>query len=201
MPESSGKKDKEQVDTLEVPAQSSEAGPSSEAIAENTPMEGVSTTEQSLHDETKEPSNLDSDELHHKKDEGKQKNPEPTEPWPDRFNTALEPFLSPEAIEQAKRMFLEGPKPPRVSDSGWGGRQAKVSEAGSSDAPEPEKEDVRGKGGRGRGGKNARGGRGGGRGGRGGGKVEDTRKVLSNVGHLCCRPPQLLLITPNIAHL
>ena len=194
MPESSGKKDREQLDTSIVTTQMSETEPTGKATAENFPVEWVSTTEQNLGCESTKPPN--SDERYHKGDEDKHKNPEPTDPWPDRFNKALGPFLSPDGIEQIKKMFLEGPKPPRVSDSGWGGRQAKISEAGSSgapdDAPELEKEDRRGKSGRGRGGRNVRGGR-------GGGRMEDTRKVLSNVRHLDCCPCQLLLSLYNTA--
>lgn len=190
MPESSGRKDKEQLDTSAVTPQRSETGPASDATAENFPVEGLSTTEQDLCDDSSRPPN--SDEQYHRGDEDKHKNPEPTEPWPDRFNKALKPFLSPDGIEQIQKMFLEGPKPPRVSDSGWGGRQAKMSEAGSSGvfnaAPELQKEETWRKDGRGRGGRNTRGGRGVGSGGGGGRLLEDSRKVLSNVRHLFCFP-------------
>ncbi|KAL4260216.1 pseudouridine synthase TruD family protein [Pleurotus pulmonarius] len=109
---------------------------------------------------------------------------EPAEPWPESNNAALSPFLSEDAISKLKTMFLEGPTPPKVSDSGWGGRQSKTEDASSSAleaAPqlgEAEKEsqakDKRGKT-RGRGG---RGGRGGGRGGRN--SQVDTRQVTSD---------------------
>ncbi|KDQ29347.1 hypothetical protein PLEOSDRAFT_1064122 [Pleurotus ostreatus PC15] len=54
---------------------------------------------------------------------------EPAEPWPESNNTALAPFLSEDAISKLKTMFLEGPTPPKVSDSGWGGRQPKTEDA------------------------------------------------------------------------
>ena len=106
-----------------------------------------------------------------------------TEPWPDSFTTRLSPYLSTEKIEEVKRMFLEGPEPPFVSDTGWSGRQAvKANESGGSGSTnveenvETRKEDggKRGSSKRGR----DRGGRG-----RGGGKSvrEDCRKVTSEV--------------------
>lgn len=108
---------------------------------------------------------------------------DPIEPWPESFTTRLSAFLSETAILKVKEMFLEGPKPPRVSDSGWAGRQLKPADEGAADSPEinPEQpeESGRGKRGRERGGR-GRGGRGG-RGGRAGGGNEDHRKVLSDV--------------------
>jgi len=57
----------------------------------------------------------------------------PTVPWPDSFSTHLAPFLSTEKIEEVKQMFLEGPEPPFVSDTGWSGRLvAKANESGAS---------------------------------------------------------------------
>ncbi|KAF7977463.1 hypothetical protein HWV62_3649 [Athelia sp. TMB] len=107
-----------------------------------------------------------------------------TEPWPATFDTTLKPFLSEDAITQLKKIFLEGPEPPRVTDSGWGTRLATNPEsAEGSTTPAPPQEEppaekqARGRRGRERG---TRGGRGGGRGGRAGGAREDTRKVLSN---------------------
>ncbi|KAJ4481683.1 pseudouridine synthase [Lentinula edodes] len=106
----------------------------------------------------------------------------PKEPWPESFNTELAPYLSEAAILQLKEMFLQGPEPPRVPDSGWGGRTGKGStEDVSSSAveissAEPESND-RGKRGRGRGRDRGRGGRGGGRG--GGSAREDHRKIVS----------------------
>lgn len=115
------------------------------------------------------------------KSKSKDDNQHMGEPWPERFNTALTPFLSPDAITEVKKMFLEGPEPPRVSDSGWGGRQPKVAEDGTNAECldmhlTPETHDNRGKGGRG-----GRGGRGRGQGGRSGSGREDRRKVLSDV--------------------
>ncbi|KAG2141802.1 tRNA pseudouridine synthase D [Suillus bovinus] len=114
-------------------------------------------------------------------------------PWNDQFTQKLAPYLSEASIDQLKTMFLEGREPPRVTDSGWGGRLTKTTED-STDTPDAAKpsEEVdasqsddtgkRGKnrGGRGdRGGRGGRGGRGRGRGGRQGGEREDHRKVLS----------------------
>jgi hypothetical protein len=44
-----------------------------------------------------------------------------SDPWPDHFNAKLKPFLSHGSITQLKEMFLQGPEPPRASDSGWPG--------------------------------------------------------------------------------
>ncbi|RXW24609.1 hypothetical protein EST38_g1263 [Candolleomyces aberdarensis] len=110
-----------------------------------------------------------------------------SEPWPENFNTTLAPFLSPSTIEDLKKMLLEGPEPPLVSDSGWAGRAAKAAEGSEENTTAPAAEeppsnnDSRsrgGRGGRGRG-RDNRGGRGGGRGGRGGPSREDPRKVIS----------------------
>lgn len=101
--------------------------------------------------------------------------------WNDQFSETLAPYLSETSIEQLKKMFIEGREPPRVSDSGWGGRTAKTSgdAAETSDAPKQFEEvtqnEETGKQGR------SRGGRGRGRGGRQGGEREDHRKVLSEV--------------------
>jgi tRNA pseudouridine13 synthase len=108
-------------------------------------------------------------------DKGKAK--EIAEPWPGRFSVALAPFLSEDKITKVKTMLLEGPEPPRVSDSGWGGRTATPSETRSAIAPGPMQEeseqDKRRR-------KNDRGGRGA-RGGRDVGRREDNRKVVSDV--------------------
>ncbi|KAJ7638956.1 pseudouridine synthase [Roridomyces roridus] len=108
-------------------------------------------------------------------EKGKSKAPTADEPWPEHFNTRLTEFLSEDAILKLKEMYLEGPEPPRVSDSGWASRPAAGSTPSEAPAePEPAKR------GRDRGGRGGRGGRGrGGRGGRAGGR-EDHRKVLSN---------------------
>ncbi|KAH9006957.1 tRNA pseudouridine synthase D [Lactarius hatsudake] len=110
----------------------------------------------------------------------------PGVPWPDVFTTRLAPFLSAEQIEGIKKMFLEGPNPPFVSDAGWTGRLASktndssISNSGAvgEDADtNSRKQDEAMK----RGGRRDRGGRGG-RGGRRGGRpvVEDHRKVISD---------------------
>ncbi|THV08431.1 tRNA pseudouridine synthase D [Dendrothele bispora CBS 962.96] len=103
------------------------------------------------------------------------------EPWPESFNSNLAPYLSTEAIAQLKEMYLQGPEPPRVSDSGWAGRVKPSSEDASATEIAPQEPDVDRapqERGRGRGGKRG-GGRGGGRGGRRGQDREDHRKVLS----------------------
>ncbi|RDX55545.1 tRNA pseudouridine synthase D [Lentinus brumalis] len=118
--------------------------------------------------------------------------PQEDEPWPERFTEALKPFLAEDAITRLKDLYLEGPEPPLtfVSDSGWGGRQAKAADGSADAAENPIAEPVqqeepetkgRGKRGRdrGRGGRGGRGARGGGRGGRPGAR-EDHRKVLSD---------------------
>ncbi|KAG6869284.1 hypothetical protein C0993_000037 [Termitomyces sp. T159_Od127] len=104
------------------------------------------------------------------------------EPWPQHLTTALSSFLSESTIADIKKMYLEGPEPPRISDNGWAGRPAR-SESTSDEVnviPEPVQEEPekaeKGKRGRDRG---RGGGRGGSRGGRGGGR-EDTRRVLSD---------------------
>src|ERR1019366_4579040 len=87
-----------------------------------------------------------------------------TVPWPDSFTTRLAPFLSTEKVEEVKKLFLEGPEPPLVSDAGWSGRlTAKANESGSSgsmdikESVETRKEDEGKRGssrrGRGRGGR------------------------------------------------
>ncbi|KIY49313.1 tRNA pseudouridine synthase D [Fistulina hepatica ATCC 64428] len=105
------------------------------------------------------------------------------EPWPEHFTTALAPYLSQEAIEKVKHMYLEGPEPPRVSDSGWAGRvprtEGEMPSADVEKEPEPESGAYKRGNDRGRG--RGRGRSRGGRGGRGGAPHgrEDTRKVLS----------------------
>src|SRR6267154_299002 len=105
-------------------------------------------------------------------------------PWPDSFTTRLSPFLSTEKIEEVKKMFLEGPEPPFVSDTGWSGRQAakaKESDGFGSIDVEENVETRRENGGKR--GSSKRGRDRGGRGGRGGGRSvrEDRRKVTSEV--------------------
>lgn len=113
-------------------------------------------------------------------------------PWNDQFTEKLAPYLNEASIDQLKTMFLEGREPPRVTDSGWGGRLTKTTEDGTEtpDAAKPSEDvdalqsDDTGKRGKNRGGRSDRGGRGGrgrGRGGRQGGEREDHRKVLSKV--------------------
>lgn len=113
-------------------------------------------------------------------------------PWNDQFTEKLAPYLKEASIGQLKTMFLEGREPPRVTDSGWGGRLTKTTEDGTEipDEAKPS-EDVdalnnddtgkRGKNRNSRGDRGGRGGRGRGRGGRQGGEREDHRKVLSEV--------------------
>ncbi|OSX60298.1 hypothetical protein POSPLADRAFT_1075036 [Postia placenta MAD-698-R-SB12] len=113
------------------------------------------------------------------------------EPWPEQFTAKLTAFLSEETVVKIKELYLEGPEPPFVSDSGWGGRQAKPAEddnkpegedtPAAPEAPEEEPKQGRGKRGRDRGVRGGRGARGG-RGGRGGrpGAREDHRRVLTD---------------------
>lgn len=98
--------------------------------------------------------------------------------WLEHFDTSLSAFLDGDKRAELKRIYLEGPEPPRVSDNGWAGR---VASSKSEDAPavvEVPDTQVRRDNRRGRGGK--RGGRGASRGGHTD-KREDTRKVLSDV--------------------
>lgn len=107
-----------------------------------------------------------------------------SDPWPDSFTTRLSPFLSTEKIEEVKKMFLEGPEPPFVSDTGWSGRQAaKTTEGGGSGSINVEENVETRKENGGRRGSSKRGRDRGGRGGRGGGRSvrEDRRKVTSEV--------------------
>lgn len=96
--------------------------------------------------------------------------------WSEVFTATLDKFISPAVMDKLKKMYEEGPEPPFVSDSGWGGRQAKQDE--SQVVKEPPAETTS-KGGRGRG----RGGRGG-RGRDGGARVwkrGDSRGVVTEV--------------------
>jgi tRNA pseudouridine13 synthase len=107
-----------------------------------------------------------------------------TEPWPGSFTTRLSPFLSAEGIEEVKKMFLEGPEPPFVSDTGWSGREAaKAKESGGSDSINVEENVEARKETGGTRGSSKRGRDRGGRGGRGGEKPvrKDRRKVTSEV--------------------
>jgi len=109
----------------------------------------------------------------------------PEEPWPERFNVSLSDFLDEDGILQVKSMFLEGPEPPRVTDSGWGGRKPTNSMEGDAEVQESASLPESFSGRDSRGGRGKRGARGGGRGGRGGGRgggrVEDNRRVTSKV--------------------
>ena len=104
--------------------------------------------------------------------------------WSEDYVAVLEKFLSPLAMDKLKQMYEEGPEPPFVSDSGWGGRQAKYEESEVTEEASAEIASKRGRG-RGRGG---RGGRGGNRGPRAG-KREDNRRVVTEVRtfYLCIR--------------
>ena len=100
----------------------------------------------------------------------------------------LAPFLPNEAVEQLKQLWLEGPEPPRTSDSGWAGRTAKTQTEAevtensvTIEEQETEQSPKSGKGKGGRGGRGQRGGRVDGRKGRGASR-EDNRKVLTEVG-------------------
>jgi len=98
--------------------------------------------------------------------------------WSENFTTTLEKFFSPPVMEKLKQMYEQGPEPPFVSDSGWGGRQAKQEESETAEEPPVE---ITPKGGRGRGrGRGGGGGRGKDRGGRAG-KREDNRGIFTEV--------------------
>ena len=96
--------------------------------------------------------------------------------WSEDFTAVLGKFLSPLVMDKLKQMYEEGPEPPFVSDSGWGGRQVKQEESEIPDGPPAETTSKRGRG-RGRGG----------RGGRGrdrnahAGRREDGRRVITDV--------------------
>ncbi|OCB90878.1 tRNA pseudouridine synthase D [Sanghuangporus baumii] len=111
-----------------------------------------------------------------------------SEPWPESYNNSLGPYLSESLISQLKQMYLEGPEPPFVSDSGWAGRQQNSLDPGNDDASNDKEgneeavaevkapsKNQRGKRGRDRGGR----GRGGG-GRKGDRTVADPRKVISD---------------------
>jgi tRNA pseudouridine13 synthase len=179
------------IKSLDIPASSPNKGEdttSATPVVKATAMEGIEDHDDIDPEPAGDPSDTTPSstvETYPEKGKSKERKAELTKPWPDRFTTALTPFLSAEAIEHVKTMFLEGPEPPRVSDSGWRGRPARPPEtdvpAGSS-VPEPtQAEEDTGRRGKDR---NGRGGKGGGRGGRAG-RREDNRKVLSNVRLLC----------------
>lgn len=176
------------IKSLDKPESSNKSDPTGEQSATTDPsskgaearLEESETMENSIDSSSSGKNN--------RKDDGDKGS---SEPWPEHFTTKLSPFLSEEAILQIKQMYLEGPEPPRVSDSGWGGRTNKSSEGievgnteQASDAVMASNRD--GKNDKGRGGRGRRGGR---AGGRGGGR-EDHRKVLSEVWSL----------TPSLIH-
>ncbi|KAH7887645.1 tRNA pseudouridine synthase D [Phlebopus sp. FC_14] len=106
--------------------------------------------------------------------------------WDDQFVKLLSPFLSETSVAQLKEMYLEGPEPLRVSDSGWGGRVAKGSdnnepaERGKQGTSQTLESDTRSSSARNRGkDRNTRRGRGGRQSGRSQVEREDNRKVLS----------------------
>ena len=136
--------------------------------------------------------------------------------WTDHITATLTPLLPSSTISQLKELFLQGPEPPLVSDSGWGGRSKTLENtAGASNieggTPTPieipstssHARDREGRGG-GRGGRGARGDRGRTRG-RGGrfdndstrlGMREDLRKVVSDVSTLLFKAVRHLLAYP-----
>ena len=96
--------------------------------------------------------------------------------WSEDHATGLEKFLSPSVMDKLKQMYEEGPEPPFVSDSGWGGRQAKQEESEVTEEAPAETSSKRGRG-KGRGGRGSRGGNRGVR----AGKREDGRRVVTEV--------------------
>jgi tRNA pseudouridine13 synthase len=83
------------------------------------------------------------------------------EPWPEHFSALLKPFLSEDAIDQVRKMFLEGPVPPPTE-----GLNKPVQAVESTD-----------RGGRGKAGHRGRGRRGG----KTEGERKDGRHVFSDV--------------------
>jgi len=65
------------------------------------------------------------------------------EPWPEHFSALLKPFLSEDAIDQVKKMYLEGPLPPTE------GLNEPVQAVKSTDRGGPGKAGNRGRGRRG----------------------------------------------------
>jgi tRNA pseudouridine13 synthase len=127
-----------------------------------------------------------------------------TEPWPNSFTTRLSPFLSTEKIEEVKKMFLEGPEPPFVSDTGWSGRQAtKANESGGSGSTNVEENVETRKESEGKRGSSKRGRDRSGRGGRGGGRSvrEDRRRVTSEVRALIAHIINLTMIRTTAYYL
>ncbi|KAH8118315.1 tRNA pseudouridine synthase D [Phellopilus nigrolimitatus] len=180
------------VTSLEMPQ--SEVTKQAEVIPEeaNTTLEAVNP-DLTLVPKTEEPSvsstvgTSETEEKTEEKVEDARKEDD-SETWPERFDTALSQYLSEPRIAQLKQMYLEGPEPPFVSDSGWGSRQAKPesAEAGPSQANVPEEKieaeslskndrGKRGKRGRDRGGRGRGGARRGDR-----NKPVDPRKVISD---------------------
>jgi len=96
--------------------------------------------------------------------------------WSEDFTSALEKFLSPPVMDKLKQMYEEGPEPPFISDSGWGGRQTRQDESEVTEEPPAETTSKRGRG-RGRGGRGGRGRDSGAR----AGKREDFRRIVTEV--------------------
>ncbi|KAF8974462.1 pseudouridine synthase [Flammula alnicola] len=179
-PESKKDKDKEQPDTPDSPSTMAQSGDvimaGEEVGTASAPVVVEKFTEGSTEDINIPSKVADAPAAAELKAATKE------EPWPEHFDTALAPFLDSDNLLQLKKIYLEGPEPPRVSDNGWAGRvssSASGEEVSVAEDNEPA-DKVEEKGGRdnrrGRGGKRgARGGRGGGR----GGGREDTRKVVS----------------------
>lgn len=191
MPSSEGKKKANAEDTVAI----EENTDSREVPTENIDDNNATFDQPAIHLEAVTPS----------------AKPTSQEPWPERFNEALKPYLTEEQIALLKHIYLEGPEPPFVSDSGWVGRQSKTDEGdllepatSASTNDEKANDDVemidnekgkRGKRGRDRGGRGGRG-RGRGRGGRSGGTTrDDHRKVVSNVRALPERSKRIITLS------
>ncbi|KAF9268087.1 tRNA pseudouridine synthase D [Marasmius fiardii PR-910] len=173
-PDSSKKKNNREEEEQE------ELSPSSGGQDVGEPMEEIETAGNDKHTDTKDKKDVAPAGEDTKLEVETSTTPDdPKNPWPDSFNTKLAPFLSKTGITQLKEMFLQGPEPPRVSDSGWGGRAGNFGEDTGSAAPLEVPDSTsgglrRGRSGRGR--DRGRGGRGDRRGGSG---REDYRKVVS----------------------
>lgn len=134
-------------------------------------VELAASAETELKDELTEPSNL-----------ALPPQPTPDEPWPEHFSASLAPFLNEAQISQVKKVYLEGREPPRVSDAGWAGRNAKLANKESSteaaELTDTVEDNRKERGGRARGSQQ-------------GGKI-DERKVISDVCSV-----QIYVITKN----
>ncbi|CAA7259859.1 unnamed protein product [Cyclocybe aegerita] len=102
--------------SLEKPKSSNEA--SQPAAASSSTNQDEDVTMKDAEPEVPAPSAEPKEGESKPESAGKPK-PTPEDPWPEYFTSTLSSFLDEEAVVQLKKMYLEGPEPPRVSDSGW----------------------------------------------------------------------------------